>query len=449
VRLAHRWAEPLPRETTPARERPLPSHPNPARTRGSALAAFESVRHRQIPDFVAWHQIPLGRVVVTGGTGCIGTALLRLLRAHGVTHVASISRRPPGAQRWVPDVDYRLGDIRDFDGVREILRSVAPDLVIHLAGQRQPGLAELCVGETVSSNVIGTRSLLAAAGETGVASVVTASTGKALRYFAPEVYAASKKLTEHLVSQAPLQWGIACSTVRFTHVVDNSLIYERLRLWARAGEPVRLHAPGIGFYAQSAIEAAQLLIASSAQHSDTPTVSVLSDIGWPHDLLDLALDVIEDEASTSAIRFSGYEPGYEDRPFPGTFDPLGTSGSPLLNVLESGRVLPRKPGHPIESVCLAASADAALEHALADLESCWRSGGRDRAMRALLHEASVLLLKKTFADASPDELRKLRRLTDGKVGEVPEHDFIYRHLLAARAAGLERLGGSANAAGRP
>ena len=47
-----------------------------------------------------------------------------------------------------------------------------------------------------------------------------------------------------------------------------------------------------------------------------------SDIGWPHDLFSLARDVVNEEMSSSVITFSGYDPGYESRLFPGTFDPL-------------------------------------------------------------------------------------------------------------------------------
>ena len=101
-------------------------------------------------------------------------------------------------------------------------------------------------------------------------------------------------------------------------------------------EPIRLHAPGIAFYARSAREAAQLLIASSASLSAVPTVAAITDIGWPHDLLELALDLIEEANSGSAISFSGYEPGYVDQVFPGTFGPaLRGDHSPLFNVLET------------------------------------------------------------------------------------------------------------------
>ena len=318
-------------------------------------------------------------------------------------------------------------------------------MVIHLAGQRQPDLAERHVADTVSANVLGTKSVLMAAGQTGVAAIVTASTGKALRYFAPEVYAASKKVAEHLVSQARWRWGVPAATVRFTHVVDNSIIHRRLRRWARNGQPIRLHAPGIGFYAESAREAAQLLVvaARGATLSGAPMVSALSDIGWPHDLSQLALDVIEAEASTSTISFSGYEPGYEERLFPGTIDPRRGDRSPLFNTIEAGRVNPGDAGQPVQSVPLATDADAAVDRALTTLERCWQLESGDDAWRRALSDASTALLARTFSGATATELDEVCRLALGKVPESPEHVFVYRHLLeAAEAAGAASLVGS-------
>ncbi|MBV8487303.1 MAG: NAD(P)-dependent oxidoreductase, partial [Planctomycetaceae bacterium] len=234
------------------------------RHRGTALAEFRQIRNRGIGGFRTCGPPPAARVLVTGGTGCIGTALLRHLRAQGVENITSISRRLPAPERRIHNVDYRVIDVRDVSLVRRTFRLKNPDLVIHLAGQRQPALAERRVAETLSSNIFGTMSVLAAAGEAGVPRVVTASTGKALRFFASEVYTASKKLAEYLVRQGPERWGTSCATVRFTHVVDNSLVYQRFLRWVEAGEPIRLHGPGIAFYAQSAREAAQLLMASSA-----------------------------------------------------------------------------------------------------------------------------------------------------------------------------------------
>jgi nucleoside-diphosphate-sugar epimerase len=400
---------------------------------GSALAEFRRVQERGIQGFDRWPLDLPPRILVTGGTGCIGTAVLRLLQSWGIDHLTSVSRRPPTPGRVVEGVGYRIADIRNYSAMRSMMESDRPELVIHLAGQRQPALAELQVAETVSCNIIGTKSVLDSAAAAGVARVVTASTGKALRFYAAEVYAASKKLAEYLVAQGGTRWGVASSSVRFTHVVDNSVIHERLLQWARHGDVIKLHAPGLAFYAQSAREAAQLLLATSTSRAEShvPSVAALTDIGWPHDLVEIALDVIEEEGSTSEICFAGFEPGYEDQIFPGTFDPRQCGHSPLFNLLEMNRLSSIDAGQPVEAVELIQSRCPAIDRAIDRLESACVTRAKPAAIREQLHHASVALLQKTFADAPADDLRTVASMAQHNVGEIPEHRIVHQKLVAA------------------
>jgi nucleoside-diphosphate-sugar epimerase len=409
------------------------------RRRGKALAHFKDVRQRGIPGFEdAVPPLP-DKIVVTGGTGCVGTSVLGLLGSLGVTGLTSFSRRPPAADRRHAGVSYRKVDIRDPAALRAAFCDEEPGLVIHLAGQRQPGLAERRVAETISSNVVGTMSVLATAGATGVPRVVTASTGKALRFFASEVYAATKKLAEYLVAQGPERWGVSTATTRFTHIVDNSVAYQRFRGWARSGAPIRLHAPDIAFYAQSAREAAQLLVSTaSTPDQPEPVLTVLADIGWPHDLLDLALDVIEEAGSRSFLLFPGYEPGYMDQMYPGTFDPRRVDCSPLLNVVEVGR-LTSSPHQldQIQRVELVPTSERRVDAAICDLEAAWRNGLPSPDLRAQLNVASVALLKKTVDDASTRDVETILSLARGKVGHAEEHRIVHRQLKTkAKALGV-------------
>src|ERR1035441_5431850 len=108
-----------------------------------------------------------------------------------------------------------------------------PDLIFHVAAQRDPGLAEVEVHRTVSTNVLGTRNVLIAAAEAGVPQVVCASTGKALRPYSPDMYTASKRAAEWVSSTVAASTDMLVSAGRFTHVLDNSIIYQRLHEWAK------------------------------------------------------------------------------------------------------------------------------------------------------------------------------------------------------------------------
>ena len=143
-----------------------------------------------------------------------------------------------------------------------LMREIRPDVVFHVAAQRDPGLAEVEVHRTVSTNVLGTRTVLTAAAEAGVPQVVCASTGKALRPYSPDMYTASKRAAEWVASGVAASSDMLVSAGRFTHVLDNSIIYKRLLSWADEPEDgvIRLHSPDIAFYVQSALESAQLLL---------------------------------------------------------------------------------------------------------------------------------------------------------------------------------------------
>jgi len=51
-------------------------------------------------------------------------------------------------------------------------------------------------------------------------------------------------------------------------------------------------------------------------------VHAITDLGWPLSLLDVALGVLISTSSATPIYFSGYDPGYEEVPFPGLYDPM-------------------------------------------------------------------------------------------------------------------------------
>ena len=154
---------------------------------------------------------------------------------------------------------------------------------------------------------------------------------------------------------------------------------------------IRLHAADIMFYAQSALESVQLLLRSglSARRGEP--------MGARHHRPGLAGRACSTwrwacwpgPAPRHPIYFSGYDPGYESKPFPGLYDPL-TAGevSPLLSAFEAvhvqqvaGRATDAfpvlfAPGLPPDAPLLAlqdacASGDVAAVRAELDALSWW------------------------------------------------------------------------------
>jgi hypothetical protein len=202
------------------------------------------------------------------------------------------------------------------------------------------------------------------------------------------------------------------SAGRFTHVLDNSVIYRRLLGWAEDGV-IRLHSPNIAFYVQSALESAQLLLLAGlgAQRGEF-RVHAITDLGWPLSLLDVALGVLISTGSATPVYFSGYDPGYEEVPFPGLYDPM-TAGdvSPLLNAFEAA-VGTSAPCPMVDAFRLEMAANPQPAKLLSALdEICDRTTDSDVA-RAGLNELSWALLDATLQAVPGRVLARAAVLSD-------------------------------------
>ena len=146
-------------------------------------ARFLGLRQRGIAvpeaEFHDW--LGGATVLVTGGTGCIGTALMAQVASCGPQRLVSVSRGVTSGWPRLAGAEYLHSDVRDRCRLAAIFDEVRPDVVFHLAAQRDPGLAEREVHRTVSTNVLGTAHVISAVEEFGVPQLVAASTGKALR----------------------------------------------------------------------------------------------------------------------------------------------------------------------------------------------------------------------------------------------------------------------------
>jgi dTDP-glucose 4,6-dehydratase len=112
-------------------------------------------------------------VVVTGAGGFIGSHLVEYLVRDGARVRAMLrytSRGQRGALDLVPDdvmssVDVTLGDVRDFDAVREICRGA--QAVFHLAALIGIPYSYEHPQEVIDTNILGTSNVLVAAKELG------------------------------------------------------------------------------------------------------------------------------------------------------------------------------------------------------------------------------------------------------------------------------------------
>lgn len=134
-------------------------------------------------------------VVVIGGTGSLGTALIEKLSATHPTGVVCFSRdevKQAAMRGRFQNVKFVLGDIRDRRSLPRAMASASA--VFHVAALKQVDTLQGNPEEAIKTNVIGTMNVAEAAMEAGVPFVVFSSTDKAV--LPVNVYGNCKAISE-------------------------------------------------------------------------------------------------------------------------------------------------------------------------------------------------------------------------------------------------------------
>lgn len=154
-------------------------------------------------------------VLITGGTGFLGQALVRALLAAEVKHVIVFSHSEE-AQRamrvalphW--RLHFWLGDVRDVRALDRAVVTHQVDRIIHAAAIKAVPTCELFPLEAVQTNVVGTANVIDVADRHALFRVVALSSDKAV---APTgVYGATKALVERMMVAAGLT-AIRCGNI--------------------------------------------------------------------------------------------------------------------------------------------------------------------------------------------------------------------------------------------
>lgn len=122
-------------------------------------------------------------LLITGGTGSFGNAVLRRFLDKGLREIRIFSRdekkQDDMRKRFNSgQVSFHIGDVRDMRSVADVMRGV--DFVFHAAALKQVPSCEFYPMQAVRTNVIGTENVIAAAISAGVSRVVCLSTDKAV-----------------------------------------------------------------------------------------------------------------------------------------------------------------------------------------------------------------------------------------------------------------------------
>lgn len=126
-----------------------------------------------------WHK---RRVLITGGSGFIGSWLTLSLLKHGAEVVLLVKgniKNPLLTARVLKGVKaITRADITDFSKTKKIFQKYRVDTCFHLAGQPIVGVANESPFPTFNANIKGTWDILEAARQTGVKRLIIASADK-------------------------------------------------------------------------------------------------------------------------------------------------------------------------------------------------------------------------------------------------------------------------------
>lgn len=204
-------------------------------------------------------------ILVTGGTGSIGSAIVRKALQYEPEVVRVLSNDENGLfyleQELLnySNLRFLVGDVKDKERLRRAVESI--DFVFHAAALKHVPLCEYNPFEAVKTNVLGTQNLIEVAIDEEVDKFIVISSDKAANPV--NVLGATKLLAERLTVSANYYKGLrktAFSCVRFGNVLDSrGSVMPLFRQQIEKGGPVTITDPDMTRFVMSISKAVDLV----------------------------------------------------------------------------------------------------------------------------------------------------------------------------------------------
>lgn len=204
-------------------------------------------------------------LMITGGTGSFGNAVLRRFLDSDLKEIRIFSRDEKKQDDMRkkfnhPKLKFYIGDVRDFQSVLNATRGV--DYIYHAAALKQVPSCEFYPLEAVKTNVLGTENVLEAAIQCGVSRVVCLSTDKAV--YPINAMGISKAMMEKVIvakSRTVEDSKIVICATRYGNVMASRgsvipLFVDQIR----SGQPITITDPNMTRFMMTLSDAVDLVL---------------------------------------------------------------------------------------------------------------------------------------------------------------------------------------------
>ena len=202
-------------------------------------------------------------LLITGGTGSFGNAILRHLLNSNLREIRIFSRDEKKQDDMRkkynnPKLKFYIGDVRDSQSVMNAVRGV--HYIFHAAALKQVPSCEFHPLEAVKTNVLGTENVLEAAIQFGVKRVVVLSTDKAV--YPINAMGISKAMMEKVaVAKSRSSANTVINVTRYGNVMASRgsvipLFIDQIR----AGIPITITDPNMTRFMMTLDDAVDLVL---------------------------------------------------------------------------------------------------------------------------------------------------------------------------------------------
>jgi UDP-N-acetylglucosamine 4,6-dehydratase len=204
-------------------------------------------------------------LMITGGTGSFGNAVLKRFLSTDVREIRIFSRDEKKQEEMRVAFDdaklkFYIGDVRDSDSIHQAMKGV--HLVFHAAALKQVPSCEFYPIEAVRTNVFGAENVMSAAIANGVERVVVLSTDKAV--YPVNAMGMSKALMEKvMVARARLQNDgdtVLCATRYGNVMASRGSVIPHFIAQIKKGGPVTVTDPNMTRFLMSLDDSVDLVL---------------------------------------------------------------------------------------------------------------------------------------------------------------------------------------------